>query len=159
MSGFSLGIAIEVLVAVLLAVTIAYCVLVNRKLVQLRSDQSELKMIVRDLHAATGQAEQAIAGLRQSAQTAELSLGEQLDMVRSLDQQLIGSIGQGEVLLSKLSTLTRAYQARCAAASDAAPQAQPIRQSEIGLGKLNAQRRGDGDDKPADDLLLDEVAA
>ena len=49
MSGFSLGVAIEVLVAVLLAVTIGYCVLVNRKLVQLRSDQSELKMIVREL--------------------------------------------------------------------------------------------------------------
>lgn len=70
MGGLSLGIAIEALVAVLLAVTIGYCVLVNRKLIQLRSDQSELKVIVRDLHAATGQAEQAIAGLRECAHLA-----------------------------------------------------------------------------------------
>jgi uncharacterized protein DUF6468 len=154
MGGFSLSIAIEVLVAVLLAVTIGYCILVNRKLVQLRSDQSELKMIVRDLHAATGQAEQAIAGLRQSAQTAEQSLGGQLEMVRSLDEQLIGSIGRGEVLLSKLSTLTHAYQVR----STAAPKAQSISQSEIGLGKLNAQRRERGE-IPGDELLQDEVAA
>jgi len=158
MGGFSLGIAVEVLVAVLLAVTIGYCVLVNRKLVQLRSDQSELKMIVRDLHAATGQAEQAIAGLRQSAQTAEQSLGGQLDMVRSLDEQLLSSIGQGEALLSKLSTLTRAYQTRSHAASNATPKAQPMRQNAIGLGKLNAQRRDSGEN-PGDELFSDEVAA
>lgn len=158
MGGFSLGIAIEALVAVLLAVTIGYCVLVNRKLVQLRSDQSELKMIVRDLHAATSQAEQAIAGLRQSAQTAEHSLGKQVEMVRSLDEQLIGSIGQGEALISKLSTLTRANQARGRDASGPTPQAQPMRQSEIGLGKLNAQRR-DRRGLPVDELLQDEAAA
>ncbi len=158
MGGFSLSIAIEMLVAVLLAVTIGYCVLVNRKLVQLRSDQSELKKIVRDLHAATGQAEHAIAGLRQSAQTAEHSLGGQLEMVRSLDEQLAGSIGQGEVLLSKLSTMIRAYQSRASVASRAAPSGQPIRQSEIGLGKLNAQRR-DQSDLREDDLLQEEAAA
>jgi hypothetical protein len=158
MGGFSLGIAIELLVAVLLAVTIGYCVLVNQKLVQLRSDQSELKMIVRDLHAATNQAELAIAGLRQSAQTAEQSLGGQLEMVRSLDEQLTGSIGQGEVLLTKLTTVTRAYQARSSAASRAAPKPQPILQSEIGLGKLNAQRQ-DKNDIREDELLQDEVAA
>lgn len=158
MGGSFLGIAIEMLVAVLLAVTIGYCVLVNRKLVQLRSDQSELKMIVRDLHAATNQAELAIAGLRQSAQTAEQSLGGQLEMVRSLDEQLKGNIGQGEVLLAKLSTVTRAYQARSTAASREAPKPQPILQSEIGLGKLNAQRRDSGDIRE-DKLLQDEVAA
>lgn len=163
MGGLSLGIAIEALVAVLLAVTIGYCVLVNQKLVQLRSDQSELKMIVRDLNAATGQAEQAIAGLRQNAQTVEQSLGEQIDKVRSLDEQLAGSIDKGEVLLSKLSTLTRAHQVRSAAASDVKPHAQTFRQSEIGLGKLNAQRRNKdehlGDEHLGDELLQDEVAA
>ena len=158
MGGFSLGIAIEALVAVLLAVTIAYCILVNRKLVQLRSDQSELKMIVRDLHAATGQAEQAIKGLRQNAQTAEESLGGLLETVRSLDEQLTGSIDQGEVLLSKLSIVTRSYRERSRAASNGTSKTQPIRQSEIGLGKLNAQRR-DGRDVPGDELLQDEAAA
>lgn len=158
MGGFSLGFALELLVAVLLAVTIGYCVLVNRKLVQLRSDQSELKKIVRDLHAATGQAEQAIAGLRQSAQTAEQSLGGQLEMVRSLDEQLIGSIGQGEALMSKLSTLTRAYQAGGHAAPNATPKAPPMHQREIGLGKLNAERRS-RNEYPGDEILQDDVAA
>ena len=130
----------------------------NQKLVQLRSDQSELKKIVRDLHAATNQAERAIAGLRQSAQTAEQSLGGQLEMVRSLDEQLTGSIGRGEVLLSKLSTVTRAYKARSTTATQTTPKPQPIRQSEIGLGKLNAQRR-DESASPEDELLQDEVAA
>ena len=105
-----------------------------------------------------GQAEQAIAGLRQNAQTVQQSLGEQIDKVRSLDEQLTGRIEQGEVLLSKLSTLTRAHQVRSAAASDARLHAQPFRQSEIGLGKLNAQRRN-RDESIEDGLLQDEVAA
>ena len=42
-------------VAVLLAVTIAYCLVVNRKLEQLRSDQSDIRVVIRDLSAATGQ--------------------------------------------------------------------------------------------------------
>ena len=141
MGGHLLGIAIESLVAVLLAVTIGYCVLVNRKLVQLRSDQSELKAIVRDLHAATGQAEQAIAGLHQSAYTAEESLGEQIQRVRHLDGQLSTHISKGEVLLAKLAAMPQLRQPHASSGSVARAQGQKSRQSNIGLGMLNAQRR------------------
>lgn len=145
MGGQFLGIAIEALVAVLLAVTIGYCVLVNRKLVQLRSDQSELKTIVRDLHAATGQAEQAIAGLRQGAGIAEESLGRQIEHVRGLDMQLCVSIGKGEALLTKLAAMPRAQQSRGPSASSAGTQGPELRQNRIGLGLLNARRRNEGE--------------
>jgi len=141
MGGHLLGVAIEVLVAVLLAVTIGYCVLVNRKLVQLRSDQSELKAIVRDLHAATGQAEQAIAGLQHSAVTAEESLGKQIERVRSLDGKLSANISKGEVLLTKFAAMPQARQSYAQSGSNARTQDQKNRQSKIGLGMLNAQRR------------------
>lgn len=158
MGGNFLGIAIELLVAVLLAVTIGYCVLVNRKLVQLRSDQSELKTIVRDLHAATGQAEHAIAGLRQGASTAEESLGRQIEHVRGLDAQLNGSIGKGEALLTKLAAMPRAGAPRGSSASTARTQSQKIRQNSIGLGLLNARRRNEAE-KTGTEPGQDEVAA
>lgn len=141
MGGHLLGIAIEALVAVLLAVTIGYCVLVNRKLVQLRSGQSELKAIVRDLHAATGQAQQAIAGLQHSARTAEESLGMQIERVRNLDGKLSANISKGEVLLTKFAAMPRMRQLCGQSGSNARTQGQMNRQSKIGLGMLNAQRR------------------
>lgn len=147
--GLSLGVAIETLVAVLLAVTIGYCVLVNRKLMQLRSDQSELKSIVRDLHAATHQAEQAIAGLRESAALADDSLGHQVERVRALDKQLRVDIGKGEALLAKLAAMPRAAQVASPVAPVPRTDPQPaapsrgnrLQASAIGLGLLNAQHR------------------
>lgn len=156
MGGFSLGIAIEMLVAVLLAVTIGYCVLVNRKLVQLRSDQSELKSIVRDLHQATDHASHAIIGLRESAATADETLGVQLERVKVLDKQLRENIGRGDALLAKLVALPRhtdpvKEEAALAAGLNLAPataKANPRhapehirRDGTVGLGLLNAQRR------------------
>lgn len=159
MGGLSLGVAIEALVAVLLAVTIGYCVLVNRKLVQLRSDQSELKSIVRDLHAATHQAEQAIAGLRESAALADDSLGHQVERVRTLDKQLRANIGKGEALLAKLAAMPRAEQVE-RPVSPQKPKPQPasgssssrVQASSIGLGLLNAQHRN----RPAGSAKADD---
>ena len=158
MGGLSLGVAIEALVAVLLAVTIGYCVLVNRKLIQLRSDQSELKVIVRDLNAVTGQAEHAIAGLRESAHLADQTLGQQIERVRSLDEQLRANIGKGESLLVKFAAMPRAPQAQSPASLAAREQREPIRQNAIGLGMLNAQRRRQAE-KSANGPERDEVAA
>lgn len=158
MGGFSLGIAIESLVAVLLAVTIGYCVLVNRKLAQLRSDQSELKAIVRALHQATDQAAHAMNGLRESASNADETLGLQLERVKVLDKRLSESIGRGDALLAKLAALPRSAEYRQqdsapppqteAAApvtakntNSAPPQGRPARKRPIGLGLLNAKRR------------------
>lgn len=143
MGGHFLGIAIEALVAVLLAVTIGYCVLVNRKLVHLRSDQSELKTIVRDLHMATNQAEQAISGLRQGASIAEESLVRQIDHVRGLDAQLSASINRGEALLTKFAAMPRMQPGRGQPASGADCQVQENRQSLVGLGLENTRRRNE----------------
>lgn len=158
MGGHFLGIAIEALVAVLLAVTIGYCVLVNRKLSQLRSDQSELKVIVSDLHAATGRAERAIAGLRQGASMAEESLGNQIERVRSLDVQLGASIDKGEALLTKFAAMPRMQHSRGPSASNPRTQGPEIRQSMIGLGLANARRREEVE-KAGTQSGQDEVAA
>lgn len=144
MGGLSLGFAVEFLVAVLLAVTIGYCVLVNRKLENLRSDQSDLRTIIRELNQATAQAENAIAGLSQNAATAQDTLNEQVGRVRELDAQLTTSIDKGEALLSKLTALSRASRTAAApGAEEPRREIRPIRHNSIGLGLANARQRAD----------------
>ena len=61
---FSLGLIIEGAVALLLALTIGYCVILNRRLVQLHADRDALRLMVGDLVTATGLANQAIKELK-----------------------------------------------------------------------------------------------
>lgn len=158
MGGLSLGVAIEALVAVLLAVTIGYCVLVNRKLIQLRSDQSELKVIVRDLNAATGHAEQAIAGLRQSANIADETLGQQLERVRKLDERLVSNISRGESLLTKFAAMPTEPRAQPAETPATPAQGKPMRQNPIGLGMMKNERSRQAE-RPPNAQRRNEVAA
>ena len=48
----SLGMAIEALVAVLLLITIGYCMLLNSRLKRLRSDEHSLKAVIAELITA-----------------------------------------------------------------------------------------------------------
>lgn len=152
MSGLSLGLVVEALVALLLVVTIAYCLVVNRKLEQLRSDQSELKSTIRDLNLATGQAEAAIVTLRTTADTAQETLAGHIENARELESLLSTELIKGEEILSKLAIITRNVQVRpdapaSAAAAPAPHRAAPasgLRASRVGLGLANAQRRAQG---------------
>ena len=61
-----IALVIESLVAVLLALTIGYCWLLNRRLLKLRSDESALKATIAELVTATDIAGRAISGLKQA---------------------------------------------------------------------------------------------
>jgi len=142
--GGALGILVEVLVAVLLLVTIGYCVLVNRKLEQIRSDQSELRQIIRELNTATGHAQAAIAGLRENADSAEAMLADRIEKAGAISQRLDEAFERGDALLSKLTMLTHAARhAPPAAQSDAGPR-RDVRAAAVGLGLLNARQRAQG---------------
>jgi len=58
----SLGIAIESLVAILLMLTIGYCMLLNKRLKRLKADEHSLKAVIAELITATEIAERAIGG-------------------------------------------------------------------------------------------------
>ena len=53
MSSFTVSLLVEILVAGLLAVTIAYCITLNRRLTRLRSDEQSLKATIAELITAT----------------------------------------------------------------------------------------------------------
>ncbi len=58
------GVIIEMLVAILLALTIAYCISLNRRLKLLKADEQSLRATISELVTATEIAERAIAGLK-----------------------------------------------------------------------------------------------
>ena len=73
-----LGIAIESLVAVLLMLTIGYCMLLNSRLKRLKADEHSLKATIAELITATEIAERAIGGLKHTVRDVNVNLGNQL---------------------------------------------------------------------------------
>jgi hypothetical protein len=88
-----LGMIIESLVAILLMLTIGYCMMLNRRLKLLRADEGALRVTIGELITATEIAERAIAGLKVTARDCELGLGERLTraerITADLDRKLL----------------------------------------------------------------------
>ena len=74
----SFGIVIESLVAVLLLLTIGYCMLLNKRLKRLKADEHSLKATIGELITATEIAERAIGGLKHTVRDVNENLGNQL---------------------------------------------------------------------------------
>src|SRR5262249_16862311 len=72
---FTFGLMIESLVAVLLLITIGYCVVLNRRLKRLKGDEQALKATISELITATEIAGRAVAGLKATAQDCDGTLG------------------------------------------------------------------------------------
>ena len=67
MFGIGLGMVVEASVAVLLAVTIGYCVILNARLKRLHADRETLQKMVGDLMQATALANAAVMELKTAA--------------------------------------------------------------------------------------------
>jgi hypothetical protein len=83
-----LGMIIEILVAILLMLTIGYCMMLNRRLKLLRADEGALRVTIGELITATEIAERAIAGLKVTARDCELGLGERLTRAERITTEL-----------------------------------------------------------------------
>jgi hypothetical protein len=95
--------AIEGLVALLLLLTISYCMVLNRRLKRLRTDERALRDIIAELVAATDKAERSIAGLKLTVEESDFTLGERLRAADRMAATLEQQIGSGERLLGGLS--------------------------------------------------------
>ena len=84
----SFGIVIESLVAVLLLLTIGYCMLLNTRLKRLKADEHSLKATIGELITATEIAERAIGGLKHTVRDVNENLGNQLTAAAQMSQQL-----------------------------------------------------------------------
>jgi chromosome segregation ATPase len=102
----SLGMAIEALVAVLLLITIGYCMLLNNRLKRLRSDEHSLKAVIAELITATEIAERAIGGLKHAVRDVNENLGDQLTSASEMSAHLKRQLAECDHVVRRLSKIT-----------------------------------------------------
>ena len=101
-----LGVVIESLVAVLLMLTIGYCMLLNKRLKRLRADESSLKATIAELITATEIAERAIGGLKHTVRDVNENLGSQLAAATEMSSQLKKQLVECDGVVRRLSKIT-----------------------------------------------------
>jgi hypothetical protein len=97
------GLLIESLVALLLLLTIGYCVILNRRLKRLKADELALKAMISELITATDIAERAVAGLKVAAHECEGTLGARLQAAELCCAELVRYTKSGEVVLDRIA--------------------------------------------------------
>ena len=97
MFGLPLGLLVEGAVAVLLALTIGYCVVLNQRLKRLHADKDVMRQMVAD---------QAIKELKQTAVEADLSLNARLEEAERFGIELANHVNAGTVLMERIAKIT-----------------------------------------------------
>lgn len=116
----SLGLMIESLVAILLMVTVAYCIVLNKRLQRLKADEHSLKATIGELITATEIAERAIGGLKHTVRDVNEHLGSQLTAATQMSAHLKNQLAEGDGVIRRLSKIASA--ARPAQAPDLEPE-------------------------------------
>jgi chromosome segregation ATPase len=124
------GIVIESLVAVLLIVTIGYCMLLNKRLKRLKADEHSLKATIGELITATEIAERAIGGLKHTVRDVNENLGNQLTSAAQMSLQLKKQLAEGDNIFRRLS--------RIATAARPAAEPEPESEPEPAVPKVSA---------------------
>jgi len=106
MFGLPLGLLVEGAVAVLLALTIGYCIVLNQRLKRLHADKDVMRQMVADLVGATNLANQAIKELKQTAVEADLSLNSRLEEAERFGIELANHVHAGTTLMERIAKIT-----------------------------------------------------
>src|ERR1700726_4533594 len=101
----SIGVAIESLVAILLMLTIGYCMVLNSRLKRLKADEHSLKATIAELITATEIAERAIGGLKHTVRDVNENLGSQLASAAQMADQLKRQLAEGDNVVRRLSQI------------------------------------------------------
>jgi chromosome segregation ATPase len=96
---------IEGLVAVLLLLTIGYCMVLNKRLLRLKADEQSLKATIGELITATEIAERAIGGLKHTVRDVNENLGSQLNSATDMSRQLAKLLAEGDGVLRRISKI------------------------------------------------------
>jgi hypothetical protein len=103
---------LDIIIVVLLATTIIWCVILNRRLKGLRTNQSELATLIAELNLATSRAESGIAELKSNADQAGATLKSSIEQAERLNDDLAYLSERGSRLVEQLDGPTkRARQA------------------------------------------------
>ena len=105
---YGLGFMIESAVAILLAITIIYCILLNERLKRLKGDEANMKGMVVELVSAITAAERAVAGLKITVAECEAKVGSQLEHAERLNLDIERQSQTAEGILQKFTRLVTA---------------------------------------------------
>jgi chromosome segregation ATPase len=134
-----LGLMIESLVAILLMVTVGYCMLLNKRLKRLRADEHSLKAVIGELVTATEIAERAIGGLKHAVRDVNENLGQQLTSATQMSEHLKRQLSECDHVVRRLSKIAIAARPQQAAEPEPAqPDPQPPPQAKSSNAKAVA---------------------
>ena len=114
-----LGFAVESLVAILLLLTIGYCMVLNKRLKRLKADEHSLKATISELITATEIAERAIGGLKATVRDCNDNLGSQIASAAEMTERLQTQINLGNDVVRRVSRI--ALAGRNGAETETAP--------------------------------------
>jgi chromosome segregation ATPase len=120
-----LGLMIESLVAILLLVTVGYCILLNNRLKRLRADEHSLKAVIGELVTATEIAERAIGGLKHAVRDVNENLGQQLTTAAQMSDHLKRQLSECDHVVRRLSKIAIAARPQQAAEPEPSPPLPP----------------------------------
>jgi hypothetical protein len=130
---------IESLVAVLLVLTICFCLVLNRRLKKLKADEQALKGTISELITATEIAERAIAGLKMTVRDCDQNLSDRLRTGESLVRELSDQLETGRDVLAQLAQIALAARpAQEAATPKPAVPKQPTHDAQATAQAANA---------------------
>ena len=135
------GIVIEGLVAVLLVVTIGYCMLLNKRLQRLKADEQSLKATIGELITATEIAERAIGGLKHAVRDVNENLGDQLASATEMSRVLTKQLAEGDDVLRRLSKIAAAARPASAAPVASEPPRISAAKATVAAAQAFAERR------------------
>jgi hypothetical protein len=92
----TLSFVLELMLTVLLAVTLLYCIVLERRLAAVRKGQDNLKGIIGELNASIGKAGAALAALKAASGNAAGTLDERIKHARALADELSLLTASGE---------------------------------------------------------------
>lgn len=98
----NLEIWLEALVAVLLAVTVVYCYVLNRRLASLRGGQDEMMALMDQFTDATRNAEASVSDLKAASQDVGADLSKKIEAARALSDELAVMTQSGDDLAGRL---------------------------------------------------------
>ena len=142
----AVGIAIESLVAVLLMVTIGYCILLNKRLKRLKADEHSLKATIGELITATEIAERAIGGLKHTVRDVNEHLGSQLTAATQMSAHLKGQLAEGDGIIRRLTKIAVAARSPSAEPepAPAAPKVSAAKAVAAAAEAFSERRRASG---------------
>jgi len=105
------ALVLDMLIAILLIATIAYAVLLNRRLSDLRKDQTELEKLAQSFNDATLRAEESISKLTGSSEDMKRDVQETLTKAETLRDDLSFLIERAGMSADKLEDSVRSNRA------------------------------------------------